>query len=59
MMIKVLKKIVFSIILLYSFNVIAVKFGMIVPINYITLLLLTILDVPAMIMLVFSLIIYF
>ena len=58
-MIKVLKKIVFSIILLYSFNVIAVKFGMIVPINYITLLLLTILDVPAMIMLVFSLIIYF
>ena len=59
MMTKILKKILFSIILLYSFNVIAVKFGIIVPINYISVLLLTILDIPGMVMLVLSLIIYF
>ena len=59
MMKKILKKIIFSIILLYSFNVIAVKFCIVVPINYLTIFLITMLDVPAMIMLVFSLIIYF
>lgn len=59
MIIKILKKILFSIILLYSFNVIAVKFGIIVPINYISVLLLTILDIPGMVMLVLSLILYF
>lgn len=59
MIIKILKKIVFSIILLYSFNIIAVKFGIIVPINYVTVLLVTILDIPAITMLVFSLIMYF
>lgn len=59
MMTKMLKKILFSVILLYSFNVIAVKFGIIVPINYISVLLLTILDIPGMVMLVLSLIIYF
>ena len=59
MIIKILKKIVFAVILLYSFNLIAVKFGIIVPINYITVILTTILDVPAMALLVFSLILIF
>lgn len=56
---KMLKKIIFAVILLYSFNLISVNFGVIVPINYITVLLITILDVPAMILLVFSLILIF
>lgn len=56
---KILKKIIFAAILLYSFNLISVNFGVIVPINYITVLLITILDVPAMILLVFSLILIF
>ena len=59
MMVRLLKKIVFAIILLYSFNLIAVKFGIIVPINYITILLTTILDIPAIILLVLSLILIF
>ena len=56
---KILKKIVFAVVLLYSFNLIAVKFGLIVPINYITISLVTLLDVPAMVLLVFSLILIF
>ena len=59
MIIKILKKIMFAIILLYSFNIIGVKFNVIIPINYITVFLITILDIPAMIMLIFSWIIYF
>lgn len=59
MIIKILKKIVFAVILLYSFNLIAVKFGIIIPINYITVFLTTVLDIPAMILLVFSLILIF
>ena len=59
MIIKIFKKIVFAVILLYSFNLISVKFGIIVPINYITVILTTVLDVPAMALLVFSLILIF
>lgn len=59
MIIKILKKVVFAVILLYSFNLIAVKFGIIVPINYITVLLTTILDIPALVLLVFSFILIF
>ena len=59
MIIRILKKIVFAIILLYSFNLIAIKFGIIVPINYITVLLITVLDIPAVVLLIFSLILIF
>ena len=59
MIMRILKKIVFAVFLLYSFNLIAVKFGIIVPINYITVVLTTILDIPAMALLVFSLILIF
>jgi len=59
MIIKIIKKIIFAVVLLYSFNLIAVKFGIIIPINYITISLVTLLDIPAMILLVFSLILIF
>ena len=41
-----LKKIVFSAFLLYGYNLIAVNFNMIIPINLITLLLVSILGAP-------------
>jgi pro-sigmaK processing inhibitor BofA len=56
---KILRKIIFAVILLYSFNLIAVKFGIIIPINYITVFLITILDIPAMAFLLFTLILIF
>jgi len=59
MIIKILKKIIFAVVLLYSFNIIAVKFGIIIPINYITVFLITFLDIPAMVLLFFSLILVF
>ncbi len=59
MIIKFLKKLVFAIVLLYSYNLIAVHFGLIIPINYITIAIVTLLDIPAMVLLVFSLILIF
>ena len=59
MIIKILKKIIFAVVLLYSFNLIAVKFGVIIPINYITIPLVTLLDMPAMVLLVFSVVLIF
>jgi pro-sigmaK processing inhibitor BofA len=45
-MIKILKKITFSFILLYSYNLIASSFNLIIPINYISIFIVTILDFP-------------
>ena len=59
MIIKIIRKLIFAVVLLYSFNLIAVKFGIIIPINYISVVLLTLFDIPAMILLVFSLILIF
>lgn len=59
MIIKILKKVVFAMVLLYSFNLLAVKFGVIIPINYITIALVTLLDIPAMILLSFSFVLIF
>lgn len=59
MIIKIIRKLIFAVALLYSFNLIAVKFGIIIPINYISISLLTLFDIPAMILLVFSLILVF
>ena len=56
---KILKKGIFAVVLLYSYNLIAVKFGFIIPINYITIGLMTLFDIPAMILLVFSSILIF
>lgn len=59
MIIKVIKKIIFALALLYGFNLISANFGIIIPINYLTLFLIALLDVPAMVLLVFTLIIVF
>jgi len=59
MVIKIIKKIIFALALLYGFNLIAVNFGIIIPINYLTVLLITLLDVPALALLFFMLIIVF
>lgn len=56
---KIIKKIIFAVIMLYSFNLIAVKFGVIIPINYITILLITMLDIPAVALLLFALMLVF
>lgn len=59
MITKILKKMICAIMLLYSFNLIAVKFGIIISINYITIILVTFLDIPAMVLLIFSFILFF
>jgi len=59
MIIKVIKKLIFALALLYGFNLIAVNFGIIIPINFLTVFLITLLDAPAMVLLVFTLIIVF
>ena len=45
---KLLKKIIFSILVLYGYNVIAVPLKIIIPINYITVGSMTIFGVPSL-----------
>lgn len=45
---KVFKRIIFSVFLLYSFNLIALPMGVIIPINFVTVLFLVVLGVPAL-----------
>ena len=59
MIIKILKKIIVSIFLLYGYNLIAAPLGFIIPINLITVLLLSIFGIPALLSLVIVLIIVF
>jgi len=59
MIIKFLKKAICAIVMLYSFNLIAIKFGIVLPINYITIILVSLMDIPAMILLTFSLVLIF
>lgn len=59
MIIKNLKKIIVSIFLLYGYNLIAAPLGFIIPINFITVLLLSIFGIPALLSLVIMLIIVF
>lgn len=51
-LINMIKKIIFSSFLLYGFNIIAVNFNIVVPINVFTILLITILGVPGLLGLV-------
>ena len=44
----VVKKIVFSAFLLYGYNLIAVNFNLVIPINIITILLVSFLGAPGM-----------
>jgi len=49
---NLIKKIVFSVFLIYGFNLIASPLNLIIPINIITVGLLTILGVPALLSLI-------
>lgn len=56
---KIIKKIIFGAFLLYGYNLIAVSFGLVIPINYFTIALVGLLDIPAMVTLIMSLIFVF
>ena len=56
---KIIKKIIFGVFLLYGYNLIAASFGFLIPINYLTIILVSLFDVPAMFMLVLSLVFIF
>ena len=49
---NLLKKIVFSVFLIYGFNLIASPLDLIIPINIITVVLITILGLPALLSLI-------
>lgn len=44
----IVKKIIMSYVILYGYNLIAVNFNMVIPINIITILLITLLGVPSL-----------
>jgi len=56
---KILKKIIVSVFLLYGYNLIAAPLGFIIPINLITILLLSIFGIPALLSLVIVLVVVF
>lgn len=56
---KLIKKILMSVFLLYGYNIIAEPLGFIIPINLITVLLISFLGIPALLALVFVLVIVF
>ena len=47
-----LKKVVLSFVILYSYNLIAVNFNMVIPINIVTIALITFLGTPSLIVLI-------
>lgn len=49
---KIIKKIVFSMFLIYGYNLIAVPLGIIVPLNIITIIYVTLFGVPALLSLI-------
>lgn len=46
---KILKKIIMAAVLLYAYNQFAVSFNAIIPINFITILSVSIFGIPAMV----------
>ena len=56
---KIVKKVVFSALLLYGYNVIAGPINVIVPINFFNIGLITFLGIPALFSLIFINIIVF
>lgn len=56
---KFIKRIILSIFVLYGYNLISQSLGMIVPINIYTVLLLSILGIPALFALIFILVVVF
>ena len=56
---KIIKKIILSGFLLYGYNLIAAPLDLIIPINYITLLVTTILGIPGLLVLITVLVVVF
>lgn len=56
---NLLKKVLLSFVILYGFNTIGSNFSLIIPINFITLTLITFLGFPALFSLVLLLVIAF
>ena len=56
---KIIKKILFSFFILYTYNMIAVSFNLIIPINIFTIIFITILDIPGLLLLVIILKLFF
>lgn len=48
----IVKKVVFAILLLYTYNLIGTSFNLIIPINYITVLIVSLLDLPGFALLI-------
>ncbi len=49
---KIFKRIILSFVILYSYNMVAVSYNLVIPINYITIFILTMLDGPGLILMV-------
>ncbi len=49
---KIIKKILFSFLLLYSYNLIANTYNLMIPINFVTIGIVALLDTPGLILLV-------
>lgn len=56
---KIIKRIIISSFLLYGYNLMISPIGAVIPINFITILLITILGFPALFALIFILIFVF
>ena len=56
---SLIKKIFFSVVILYGFNTIGSNFSLVIPINFITVSLITLLGFPALLSLVLLLVIAF
>lgn len=50
--VKIVKKLVFSFLLLYTYNVFAVSYNMMIPINYYTLGMLFLFDISGLVSLI-------
>lgn len=57
--VKLLKRIIFSALLLYSYNLLAESLNLIIPINIVTISILTILGVPSLFFLIAIMVICF
>lgn len=56
---KYIKKVIISIFILYGYNLISQSLGLMIPINIYTVALLTIFGIPALLALIFILVLVF
>lgn len=56
---KIIKRIIFSSFLLYGYNLLMQPLGLIIPINIITVALISILGIPALMSLIFIMILIY